>query len=37
MGKLLENSVVREKELAPSSRLILLDLSLEEHEPILET
>lgn len=30
-AKLLENPAVREKELAPSSRLVLLDLSLEKN------
>ena len=31
MGKLLENPVVREKELAPNSRFMLLYLLLEEN------
>lgn len=31
MGKLLENPVVKEKELAQSPKLILLDLSLEDN------
>lgn len=36
MAKLLENPVLKEKELAPSSRHAILDLKLAENEPVLE-